>query len=167
MSLDCDDLEGPIKQYTERNNEEFKIQVAIVDHVKGRKTGNKAFNAFIFHVYQGRDAKEGFFLKMLGTIPGIGDLPVIWRAKCECGRNKIGLGFLEVKKQGGIQSTAQHKFAGICHWLGVPYAIVRSVKEAHNTLVRWGCPVNHNAIKEPDIRTKSQKYKDVHNMYKP
>lgn len=167
--MDVDDLELPRsdKPYVERINVEYRIHVAIVDHLTGRKTGSKAFNAFTCHVFQGRSAEDGFFLKMLGVIAGVADLLVLWRSKCVCGVPKIGIGFLEVKKPEGYASAPQRKFSGICHWLGVNYAIVKSVGQAHEVLVKWGCPENHKAFAEPDVRTKQQKFKDAFEMYKP
>lgn len=167
MTFDVSDLEEPLKPHKERNNEEFRIHVSIIDHVTGRKTGSKAFNTFICHVFQGRDAKDGFFLKMLGVVPGVGDLLVLWRAKCACGIDKVGIGFMEVKKPGGVQTTPQRRFQGLCHWLGVHYGIVTSVKTAHDMLVRWGCPERHASVKEADVRTDSQKKKDAFEFFKP
>jgi hypothetical protein len=148
MVTSFDDLE-PKNLVAEKQKvaKEYRIQVAIVDHVMGRKTGNKAFNAFICHIYQGRSKEEGFFLKQLGVVAGVADLLVIWRG---------GMGFLEVKKPDGRASTPQRKFEGICTWLKVNYAIVRSVKEAHDTLVGWGCPMLHSFIKEANLLTKEE-----------
>lgn len=162
-----DDLEKIPKEYKERDNREFKIHVAIVNHVKGKDGIGKAFNAFITHIYQGRSKEDGFFLKMLGVFAGVADLIVLWRSKCSCGVSKVGIGFLEVKKPDGYQSTPQKKFQGICHWLGINYAIVKSVKEAHDTLVKWGCPALHHSIIEPDTRSLAQKKIDAFNMFKP
>ncbi len=173
MTFNVDDLEVEQKPYVEKDSSEFKIHVAIFEHISGRKRHGKeiirttpAFNAFVSHVYQGRSREEGFFLKLLGVIAGVADLIVLWRAKCVCGVSKVGIAFLEVKKPGGIQSTPQKKFQGICHWLGVNYAIVKSVREAHDVLVKWGCPANHNSPQEPDTRTFEQKKKDSFEMYK-
>lgn len=148
MTISFDDLEPKnLVAETERVAKEYRIQVAIIDHITGRKTGNKAFNAFVCHIYQGRSKEEGFFLKQLGVVAGVADLLVIWRG---------GLGFLEVKKPDGNASPPQRKFAGVCKWLGVHYAIVRSVKQAHDTLAGWGCPVLHSSIKEANLLTKAE-----------
>lgn len=166
MTFNVDDLEDPQKPHKERDHSEFKIHLAIIEHITGRKTGQKAFNVFVHHIFQGRDAKDGFFLKLMGVVPGVADILILWRSKCSCGVSKVGIGFLEVKRPDGTQSTPQRKFEGICHWLGVPYAIVKSVTQAHDALIVWGCPANHSAIKEPDCRTKSQKLKDASEIYK-
>lgn len=163
MGLDVDDLEVEQKSFKERDKTEFKIHTAIVKHIKE----DRAFTAFVTHIWQGRSAKDGFFLKMLGVVPGVADLLIIWRSKCDCGISKVGIGFLEVKKLTGTASTPQRKFMSICKWLGVPYAIVRSVTEAHEALKKWGCPENHQTIKEPDIRTFEQKKKDAYDYFKP
>jgi len=162
MHTGFDGIEEGIEAPKPKDNREFRIHVAIVDHVKIKKS----FNVFITHCWQGRDAKDGFFLKMLGVIPGVGDLLCLWRSQCECGKSKVGIGFLEVKAIDGKQSTVQKKFEGICIWLGMHYAIVRSVQEAHDTLIKWGCKPNHNAIKEADTRSKQQKFKDQFDWYK-
>lgn len=161
-----DDLEDPFTPSKPKENIEYKIQVAIVEHVRGKEGVRKAFNVFVCHIYNGRSAEEGFFLKMLGVFAGVADLLVLWRSKCECGKSKIGVGFLEVKKLDGTQSTAQRKFEGICNWLGIPYAIVRSVQEAHDQLLKWKCPVNHHVVVEPDTRTQEEKKKDNFNFFK-
>jgi hypothetical protein len=150
----------------QRNYPEFKIQTGIIDHIRGRKTEARAFNVFVCHVFQGRNGKEGFFLKLLGVFAGVGDLLILWRSKCSCGIPKVGIGFLEVKSSTGTQEAPQKKFEGICHWLGVHYAIVRSVDEAHYTLIAWGCTPNHNAIREADTRTVAEKYQAAYDFYK-
>lgn len=165
--LEVDDLEPPQRAFTEKENIEYKLHVAIVDHVTGRKVGQKAFNAFICHVFQGRNKQDGFFLKMLGVVPGIADLLVLWRAKCDCGKSKVGIGFLEVKKSDGYQSGAQKKFQGVCHWLGINYAVVKSVGQAHKMLVLWGCPEFHSTVVEPDLRSQKQKFDDARSFYAP
>lgn len=171
--FNVDDLETKVNHHYERDNIEFLIHCSIVAHLTGRKFKGKeiiqstrAFNAFVCHIYNGRSKKEGFFLKRLGVVPGVADLLILYRSNCSCGLPRVGIGFLEVKKPGGVQSTPQRKFMGICHWLGVPYAIVKSVREAHDTLVAWGCPANHHSVQEPDLRTFEQKKKDAFEMYK-
>jgi len=167
VTFDVDDLEKIPEVKQKRTPTEFRLQCAIIDHVRGRLTGNKAFNVFITHIYQGRDANDGFFLKKMGVVAGVADMLILWRTSCSCGLPKVGIGFLECKTKTGKLSGVQGKFRGICHWLGIHYAEARSVKEAHDVLVGWGCHVNHAAIREPDLRSNTQKKSDGFDMYKP
>lgn len=174
MTFNVDDIEVVPAPYIERTKEEFKLHVAIVSHLtgkikKGKETikGTPAFRGlFVTHIFSGRSAEDGFFLKMMGLFPGIADLLLLWRGQCECGRRKVGIGFIEIKKSSGVQSGVQKKFQGICIWLGISYEIVRSVRETHQVCVKWGLIPEHNAIKEPDLRSETQKKLDNHNMYK-
>lgn len=129
---------------------EFHIQVGIVDHLKGQKRHkgkvydgggqNRPFkNLFVSHIYQGRSEDEGFFLKMLGVSPGIPDLICIW---------ENGWGFLEVKTIKGCLSEPQKKFRDMCERLSIKWALVRTVTEAHNILIKWGLTPMHNIIHE-------------------
>lgn len=161
--LDAAGLEKLIASLKTKNNEEFKIHCAIIDHIKEKR----AFTAFVCHIYQGRNKEDGFFLKMLGVFAGVADIMVMWRSTCSCGKPHTGIGFLEVKRPKGIQTHPQKRFEGICRWLGARYAIVRSVKDAHEALLAWGCPVNHHAIKEPDTRSTEQKKIDAFRFFAP
>lgn len=158
MRTDFDDIEVIPNDKPKPVPKEYRIQVAIIDHITGRKTQMRAFNAFVTHIYQGRSAKDGFFLKQLGVVAGVADMIVLWKG---------GMGFLECKTESGKLSTAQRKFQGVCYWLGVNYAVVRSVKQAHDQLVAWGCPALHNAIKEPNLHSESELYAANHAFFAP
>ncbi|NBW19116.1 MAG: hypothetical protein EBR82_65185 [Caulobacteraceae bacterium] len=157
MVTNWDDLEPKnFKIEQERVNAEYRLQIAVINHLTGRvKTGKDwvrgtpAFaGLFVTHIYQGRSKEDGFFLKQLGVVAGVADLLLIWRG---------GFGFVELKRQEGVQSTVQKKFQGFCHSVGVKYAVCRSVREVHDTLTGWGLTPTHGAIKEPDLRKDSEK----------
>lgn len=145
-------------------HEEYRIHCAIVDHLRGVRMvgreliqGTKPFpELFITHLNQGRSKDEGWFLKRMGVYPGVADLLCLWRG---------GIGFIEVKTKTGTLSSAQKKFKGICHWLGIRYEVARTVKEAHDIVKRWGLKSVHEVIREPDLRTDEQKYADDEKMY--
>ena len=162
-----DDLEPQnMRVEQERVPEEFRIQCAAINHLTGRVKAGKdwvrgtpAFRGlFVTHCYQGRDAKEGFFLKMLGVVPGVADLLLIWKG---------GFGFIEMKTKTGHLSPAQLKFKGFCISAGVRYAVCRTVKEVHDTVISWGLVPAHNAIREADLRSDTQKKLDAFNEFKP
>lgn len=155
----------------DRDTSEYRIHVAISDYLNGRKRkGNQIFDGtqpfpgmLVTHAYQGRSKEEGFFLKALGVKPGIADLLCFYRGVSQ----PYEVSFLEVKKIGGVQSPPQKKVMGACHALGIPYAIVRSVKEAHQHFIGRGLKPAHSAIVEPDIRTDSEKKQDAFDMQRP
>lgn len=155
----------------DRDTNEYKIHVAISDYLNGRsRKGNQVIEGIqpfpgmlVTHAYQGRSKEEGFFLKALGVKPGIADLLCFYRGVTQ----PYEVSFLEVKKPGGVQSSPQRKIMGHCHALGIPYAIVKSVKDAHEHFKSRGLKPVHNAIREPDTRTDSQKKQDVFDMYRP
>lgn len=170
--MDLDDLEEPIKPYVEKNNIEFKLQVAIIDHLRGQiRKGNQITKSssppfhelFVTHIYQGRSADEGFFLKMLGVVPGVPDILAIWPDKA----NGYDIGFLEVKTTDGTLSPPQRWFKGLCLRLRIKWAIARSVSDAHKQFIAWGLVPVHNSVREPDTRSMEQKKKDAFNIYKP
>ncbi len=171
MTFSVDDLEDPIKPHVEKTPVEFRIHRAIVDHVRGNiRRGNEIIRStppfhglFITHIYAGRSKEEGFFLKMLGVVSGVPDLLAIWPDKAK----GYDIGFIEVKTPIGQLSAPQRKFHGFCLHLGIKWGIARSVDDAHKLFIKWGLPPVHNAIKEPDTRSDTQKKKDAFDMYKP
>lgn len=170
MRDEFDDLEEEIKPYKERDNSEYKIHVAIIAHLRGHTyKGNEVIKGtapfrglFVTHIYQGRSADEGFFLKRLGVVAGVPDLLAIWPDKVK----GYDIGFLEVKSSLGTLSTPQRRFKGFCHSLGIKWGIARSVTEAHKQFIAWGLQPVHNGIREPDTRTTAQKKQDAFDMYR-
>ncbi len=151
-----DDLEVVPKIRKERDNSEYKLQVEIIDHLTGRIRNGKewirgtpAFRGlFATHIFSGRSKEDGFFLRQLGVVAGVADILCIWRG---------GYGFIEVKTQSGSLSPPQKKFKGFCMSIGVNYEVARSKRDAHNILIGWGLTPAHNAIKEPDLRSETEK----------
>lgn len=136
-------------------HEEYAIHVAIVDHIRCSFPQVK-----IMHIpNQSRDATEAFFNKKLGVLPGVSDLILGWHYK--------GIGVLEIKNDDGKLSNAQNRFLSWAAWAGWHTGIARTVRGAHNILCEWGLKPTNEAIKEPDLRTKEQKFQDVFDMYKP
>lgn len=143
---------------------EYKLQVGIIAHLRGqRRKGREVFEhtppfkeLFVCHIYQGRSKGEGFFLKQLGVYPGVADILAVWPE---------GFGFLEVKTKDGHLSTPQKRFKWMCERYNVKWALIRSVKDAHDTLKKWGVTCVHDAIQEPDLRTFEEKREDMRNMY--
>lgn len=139
---------------------EYHLHVAIINHLMGQKlVGNKIIKGtkpfpelFITHIFQGRSEEDGFFLKRMGVYPGVSDILCLWRG---------GIGFIEVKTEKGYLSPAQKKFKGICNWLGVKWALVRSVQQAHDTVAGWGVRAVHNAVIEHDQRSKEEKEREI------
>lgn len=164
--VDFDDLEVAPVVKEQRVNEEYALQVAVINHLTGRIRQGKDYirvspafqGLFVTHIFQGRSKEDGFFLKQLGVVSGVADLLLIWRG---------GFGFIELKRQSGILSPAQKKFKGFCMSIGVRYEIARSVKEAHQICIGWGLTPVHNNCKEPDLRTTKQKYADNHAFFAP
>lgn len=146
-------------------NTEYAIHVAIVDHLKGQiRKGNKTYpcekpfkGLFVTHIYGGRSKDEGFFLKQLGVTAGVADLFFM---------HKEIWGFVEIKTESGRPSEAQRRFRDMCAMMGVKWALVRSVREAHDQFVAWGLKADHSLVSEPDLRSFQQKNKDVFDMYK-
>lgn len=125
---------------------EYKIHVAIVEHLRS------AFPDLVLtHAAHGRDETHAHFLSKMGYEAGTGD--VIWYG-CS------SFGELEIKaftRQSGNQKTRQTKV----QLAGGNYAIVRSVREAHDYFVELGFKPLHAAIREPDIRTDEEKKRDA------
>ncbi len=159
-----DDLEVIPKVKEQRVNEEYHLQVAVIDHLTGRiRRGNEyirstpAFNGlFVTHIYQGRSKEDGFFLKQLGVVAGVADLLLVWRG---------GFGFIELKRQAGQSSPVQRKFQGFCMSIGVKYEIARSVKDVHEICIKWGLTPNHNYCKEPNKKTDKQIWAANHDFF--
>lgn len=69
-------------------------------------------------------------LKKNGMRPGFPDLILFDKG----GR----VGFMEVKREGEKQGEAQIHWQGQLEYLGHLYAVVRSIEDVEETLVRWG-----------------------------
>lgn len=151
---DFDDLEE-LPEAKIRNAIEYKIHIAIVEHHK------TAFpHVKLVHVpNQTKDAQEGYFKKLMGAVPGAHDFFIFWGPP-------LGCGIYDAKKPDEKLATNQNKFASAMHHFGVKTAYGSSVRHYHETLKSWGLIPVHNAIKEPDTRSDTQKKTDAFNMYK-
>lgn len=149
-------------QNMKRNNEEFKIHVAAVEHIR------TAFPHVLFtHPAQkAKDKREGHFNKMMGVKAGVPDL-LFWWSTNHGPIVYISCGAIELKSSTGRRSSKQGTFEYIFTRMGGRHAYCRSVREVHDALVSWGIKPAHNAVVEPDVRTIEQKYKDSYDFYKP
>jgi hypothetical protein len=78
-------------------------------------------------------AKQINKLKRAGMVSGAADLILFDR------RFVRRVGFMEIKKEGGRVSPAQISFAEVATGVwGLPYAVVRSIDDARETLNEWG-----------------------------
>lgn len=130
-----------------RSTDEFKIHVAIVEHLRSAFPFVK-----VIHIpNQNRDAQEVYFNKMLGMDTGASDLMIAWKG---------GVGFLEIKSLDGKLSNFQNRFLSVMDSYGHQTGVAKSVKQAHNILVGWGHTPLYNSTSEPDLRDKCQKQID-------
>ena len=136
------------------NHDEYKIHVAIVEHIR------KAFpQVKAFHVpNQNRDATEAFWNKQMGVEPGVSDLLLGWQGNT---------GALEIKSETGKLSTPQNKFLSWASSIGWHTGVARSVRGAHQILMGWGLKPHANITHEPELRTFAEKNKAIYDMYAP
>lgn len=147
-----------------RNQAEFKLQLAVVEHLKS------AFPCLLWtHVpNKGGSAKDGFFKKAMGVRPGVADL-IFWWSQHQhfSNTNLIKCGAIELKASKGKQSSDQNKFASSFVHVGGKYAVCKSVREVHEALKSWGLTAKHEHCIEPDTRSKQQKFSDAFDAFKP
>ena len=143
--------------------EEYKVQVATVDHHHSAFPWVK----LVFVPNASKDASTGFFNKKLGLMPGAFDLHLFWNRNTQYATPEaIKVGIYEVKSSTGRLTTAQNRYASEMHQLGAYHGYGSSVGAYHQTLKRWGLVPLHNAIKEPDLRTWDEKRDDAFDFYK-
>lgn len=138
-----------------RDTKEFKLQVAVVEHIRTAFPQVKAFHC----PNQTRSATEAHFNKMLGVLPGVSDLIIGWPMR--------NVGVLELKAPDGRLSSTQNKFLSWADHIGWSTGIAKSVQEAHVTMKLWGLSPTHESIREPDYMTTQDKHKAVFDMYRP
>lgn len=78
-------------------------------------------------------AMQSNALKKAGVRPGYPDLTLIKRDT-----PGARVGFFEVKREGGKLSPEQVAFRDLCEDWRLPFAVVRSVEDARESLVEWG-----------------------------
>lgn len=84
-----------------------------------------------FHVPNGekRDARTGYYLKLMGVKPGIHDLPVV--------RPKGRIGWLEVKDKGKKLSAVQVEFHADILALGHSSEVVDDIAQMDAIIEKW------------------------------
>lgn len=148
--------------------EEYRLQVACVDYLKGQirdgrnvyhakrpfpqlftDTGHQRFS----HIFQGRNEKDGFFLKMMGLRRGLFDL-LFWPGF---------IGFIDLKVGTGL-TKEQKQFQGDVNTIpGVLTATASSVANLRDVLIRWGLTCENRACIEPpaSLAKQQQSYLDM------
>jgi len=96
----------------------------------------------------------------MGVIPGVADFLCLWPGP--------GIGFIEMKTVDGKLSNPQKRFKWLCECFGIKWALARSVTEAHNIVKGWGLKCVHDLVREPDLRTFTQKHDQMNDaLYGP
>lgn len=111
-----------------RSSEEERLQRTIMQHFRFLHEPG----VMLFHIPNGeaRSKATGARLKAMGVMAGAPDLiAVLPGGRCA---------FMEVKSLSGRQSKEQRAFQDVCAAGQTPYAIVRTLDEALETLRRWG-----------------------------
>lgn len=143
-------------------HDEYKLHVAVVEHLR------RAFPTLLWtHCpNKPKDAQDGFFKKQMGVRPGVADLLFWWVDKSELPWNLL-CGAIELKIGKGRQGNDQNRFASSFGDNGGFYAICKSVKDVHDTLIKWGLKPKCNSILEPDYATKEEKFERASEFYSP
>ncbi len=148
------------------DHSEYHLHVAIVTHIESAFMGAHNPNLKFWHTAnQSRDATEAFFNKKMGVLPGISDLIFSWPHPSIA--DNVRMGALEIKAKDGKFSSAQNRFLSWGRSIGWSTGEARTVKAAHMVLCSWGLNAAHTSIIEPDMRTKSEKFMDARDFYKP
>ena len=75
-----------------------------------------------------QNAVKGALNKAMGVLPGVADMAYLVPG---------GVIFLECKTPTGTQSASQRQFQALCHSLGIPYFIFRSVAEGVKIIEKY------------------------------
>jgi len=78
-------------------------------------------------------ARQANALKSAGVVPGFPDILLIARTS-----DGHRIGFMEVKREGEKLRKEQADFADRCTDWRIPFAVIRSVDDAKETLAEWG-----------------------------
>jgi len=148
------------------HNPEFILQVASVAYLNGKLgEGKKAIQVSrpfpelfdhdgrqrFTHIAQGRDKREGFFLKMMGLRRGIYDM-FFWPRQ--------GFLWMDFKVDSRL-SKDQEAFGWNMREMDIPCHTPGSVKQFSDILVAHGLKRTHDMIIEPDLRSWEKKVDDA------
>lgn len=152
---------------------EYRLQIACVDHLyarvrKGRQvfpTGKRPFpelfapNGYqnFTHINQGRSAKDGHMLKLMGQRAGVTDF-WMWPQKF--------MAVVDMKVTGGLSSD-QKQFFSVMQDRGVKTGTATSVTELYALLIKWGLTCENHVVQEPDLRSWDDKVQAGIDFYRP
>lgn len=113
---------------------EKDVQKAVLDYLAAKRIYAAAVpNGSVLAGDAKARAIQSNALKRSGMRPGFPDLILIKRDD-----QGARVGFMEVKREGGKMSPEQIAFADQCSDWRLPFAVVRSVQDAEETLAQWG-----------------------------
>lgn len=137
---------------------EYRIHCAIVAQLPA------AFPTALFWHTPNRpgNAADGFFKKKMGAKSGASDLGFSWNH-----RDKLECGWLELKAPGKNLESSQNKWLSAFSHIGWRTGMARTVATAFNILEDWGIPRKHYGVKEPDLRSDTEKKFDAFEFFKP
>ncbi len=155
-------------QSLKRHQTEYRLHCSVVEHLRS------AFPQVLFLHPANRasgDTEEtrktnAFFNQQMGVLKGAPDILCWWKGLHKDGQNKLHSGAIELKTGSGLgpyQKTFDHRFT----LLGGQYAVCKSVQGVHDALKLWGLVPRHNAVREPDLRSDSEKKADGFAFYAP
>ena len=120
------------------------------------------------HHYAGRSESEGFFLKMLGVRPGIGDILNWWAPKDRAAHpGMICAAMMELKVEDRPQSPEQRKVQAECEHMGLRYRVARTPDDVYAIYRLWGLAPRHCTILAPDYRSFDEKGDDAFEYFMP
>ncbi len=113
---------------------EKDVQKSVLDYLAAQRIYAAAIpNGSVLAGDARARAMQSNALKRSGMRPGFPDLILIQRTA-----DGSRVGFFEVKREGGKMSPEQIAFSDQCTDWRLPFAVVRSVDDARETLVQWG-----------------------------
>lgn len=142
-----------------RQQIEFKIHCAVVEQLPG---AFPIISGTFLHVpNRPGDATDGYFKKMMGVKTGASDLLISWN------NGALQCGWMEIKAPGGTLGSQQNKFQSAFASIGWHIGSGQSVAQIFNCIEKWGVQRVHWGIREPDLRSETQKKHDAFDFFKP
>jgi hypothetical protein len=136
---------------------EYSLQTYVIKYLRAKNATPPFPDLTFFHVYNGRNEKEGFFLKQLGVLAGVCDLLLI-------APNQPLMG-IELKVGKNQQSEHQKNFAYKMNRCGHKTAVCRSVAEVRDCLIGWGLTCHNTRVIEPP-RSELEQREAAFDMYR-